>query len=266
MRAPPLTPRPVARRWIVAAVVVLTALALQVSIARGLDVMRYLATAPDQRPDISPLDRFQLEQTAAVRGAAPGTPAYDDVRAQSRGFVGKFNAHPVASLLHVLPAVAFLILVPIQFSARIRDAHPRYHRWAGRVLLATAAVIGASGIYFGVFVPTHGAAEAYTIAVFGTFFFYAGSRALLAIRRGDVARHREWIIRTFAAALGISTVRLVAFPLAIFMDDLKVALVVSFWTGWVLTLGVAEVWIRMTRPAGAPAGIASAPATAARYS
>lgn len=251
---------------LVAAVVLLMAIALAVSVARGVDVARFLATAPERRPELSPLDRFQLDQTAAMRGAVPGTPAYDELRAQSRGFIGKFNAHPFASLLHVLPAIVFLMLVPIQFSARVRDGYPRYHRWAGRILLATAAAIGLTGMYFGVLLPTHGAAEAYTIAIFGAFFLYAAGRALVAIRRGDVVRHREWIIRTFASALGISTVRLVAIPVSMLVADLRVALVLSFWGGWVLTLAVAEVWIRMTRPAGAPAGIASAPATAARYS
>lgn len=241
-------------------------IALAVAAARGLDVARYLATDPARRPEISPLDQFQLEQTAVVRGAAPGTPAYDDLRAQSRGFIGKFSAHPFASLLHVLPAIVFLVFVPIQFSARVRDAHPRYHRWAGRALLTTAVVIGASGMYFGILWPTHGAAEAWTIAIVGGFFLFAAGRALIAIRRGDVARHREWIIRTFAGALGISTVRLVAIPIAIFVADLRVGLVLSFITGWALTLAVAETWIRMTRPAGAPAGVASPAITAARYS
>ena len=266
MREPLTTRHTRSRRGLVAAAVVLAAIALAVAVARGVDVARYLTTPPDRRPEISPLDRFQLAQTAAVRRAAPGTDAYDDVVAQSRGFVGKFNAHPLASLLHVLPAIVFLLVAPIQFSARVREAHPRYHRWAGRVLLVLATVIGATGMYFGIVLPTQGPAEALTIAIVGGFFLYCIGRALLAIRRRRVAEHREWIIRTFAGALGISTVRLVAVPLAMFVDDMRVALVLSFMTGWALTLLAAEWWIRMTRPAGAPAGIASAPVTAARYS
>ena len=122
-------------------------------------------------------------------------------------------------------------------------------------------------MYFGVLHPTHGAVEAVTIAIFGMFFFTAATLALMAIRRGDIARHREWIIRTFAAALGVSMIRLVAIPFAIFVEDMKIGGLLAFWIGWVLTLALAETWIRMTRPAGAPAGIASATAvTAARYS
>ena len=60
------------------------------------------------------------------------------------------------------------------------------------------------------------------------------------------------MIRAFAVAIGISTVRVVdglvnvALSPAGFRADQM--LVISLWTGWILTVGAAELWIRSTRP------------------
>lgn len=81
------------------------------------------------------------------------------------------------------------------------------------------------------------------------------SLAVVAIRRGQVARHREWMIRAFAVALGISTVRVVGTVFDVALTPAGVpppeVFVLSLWTGWTLTLAAAEAWIRYTRAAPA---------------
>lgn len=90
------------------------------------------------------------------------------------------------------------------------------------------------------------------IAVFGGLFLIAICRAFLAIRRHQVARHREWMIRVFAIAIAVSTVRVVAGLLDVVLTPAgfrpPALFVLSLWTGWLITLGVAESWIRYTRP------------------
>jgi hypothetical protein len=125
--------------------------------------------------------------------------------------------------LHVLLGGVFLLVAPLQFSVWVRTRHVQFHRWSGRVLLR---------------------------AVFGSLFLIAICRAFLAIRRHQVARHREWMIRVFAIA--VSTVRVVAGVLDVALTPTGFRapdlFVLSLWTGWVITLGVAELWIRYTRP------------------
>ena len=164
---------------------------------------------------------------------------------------GKFAAHPLLTLLHVLPGGIFLLFAPLQFSARIRTRHLRLHRWSGRLLLPTMLAGLLPGLYFGIVRPYGGPAEAVAIAAFGGLLLFAVYRGVRAIRRGQVARHREWMIRVFALTIAISTVRLVAGPLDVILTPLGVRpsalFALSVWTGWVLTLGVAELWIRRTR-------------------
>jgi hypothetical protein len=165
---------------------------------------------------------------------------------------GKFAAHPLLTLWHVLPGGVFLLFAPLQFSTWMRGRHIRIHRWSGRLLLPAALVCVLPGLYFGILIPYGGPAEAVAIAVFGGLFLIASCRGFLAIRRRQVAQHREWMIRVFAIAIAISTVRVVAVVLDVALTPAGIrppdVFALSVWTGWVTTVGVAELWIRFTRP------------------
>jgi uncharacterized membrane protein len=164
----------------------------------------------------------------------------------------RFAAHPFMTLLHVLPGGLFLMLAPLQFSSRIRSRHIWFHRWSGRLLVVTAFVTASAGLYFGLLMPYGGPLEMAAIAFFGGLFLTAVSKAFVAIRRHQVARHREWMIRALAVALGISTVRVVAIALDVALTPARVGppmvFALSLWMGWALTVGVAELWIAYTRP------------------
>lgn len=167
-------------------------------------------------------------------------------------FDRRFAAHPSATLLHVVLGGLFLVLAPLQFSARLRSRHLRFHRWSGRALLVAALVTASTGLFFGLLMPYGGAGEATAIALFGGLFVFAAGKAIVAIRRRQVARHREWMIRAFAIALAVSTVRIVGPTLDLMLTPagfrLPEIFVLSLWTGWTLTVGAAELWIRYTRP------------------
>jgi hypothetical protein len=167
-------------------------------------------------------------------------------------FDSSFAAHPAATLLHVVPGGLFLALAPLQFSSRLRTRHARVHRWSGRLLLVAGTVSALNGLYFGLSMPFSGPPEAVAIALFGALFLLALARGYLAIRRRDQASHREWMIRAFAVALGISTVRAIGGLLDVVLSAAGVApttvFLVSIWLGWTVTLAAAEAWIRRTRP------------------
>ncbi len=113
-------------------------------------------------------------------------------------------------------------------------------------------MFGISGLYFGVVMPFAGITEAVTIVIVSALFLTAVCKAYLAIRRREIARHREWMIRVFAIALGISTVRVVALIVDIWLTPAGFRppelFVLSICIGWSLTIGAAELWIRQTRP------------------
>ena len=77
--------------------------------------------------------------------------------------------------------------------------------------------------------------------------------AYLAIRGGDVARHQQWMIRSFALTLAAVTLR-VYLPLA-FANQVpfEVSYPVIAWMCWVPNLIVAEWFLLRQRPKAATA-------------
>ena len=240
-----LTSRRITTLW--SGVALLAILGLVASIGRGYSVVESMRS-PGPRPELSRLDEWSIRGLAVLLGEKRGTSGYRDLEAQIRRFLAKFYVYPGATLLHVMPGAAFMILAPFQFSRQIRSRHVRFHRWSGRVIAALAVPIGLSGLFFGLLMPFSGAKEAAAIALFGAIFLFALARAVMAIRRGDVATHREWMIRMFSIAIGISAVRLVgAVFLVVLRQGPEAWFGESVWIGFGLTFGAAELWIRRTR-------------------
>jgi uncharacterized membrane protein len=179
-------------------------------------------------------------------------PLHADRAEKIAAFDRRFAMHSFATLLHVIPGGLFLLMLPLQFVAAIRRRHPSFHRWLGRGLVAAAVAAALPGMYFGLRLPYGGVGEAIAIASVGGWLLAALACAVVAIRRGDVTRHREWMIRAAAAALGVSTVRLVAAPLDFVFLPFGIGpenvLVLALWSGWAMTFASAEWWIRRTRP------------------
>ena len=160
-----------------------------------------------------------------------------------------FVAHPALTLFHVIPGGIFLTLAPFQFSSRIRTRHVRFHRWSGRVIVLAALPAGLSGLLLGALFPYGGPAAASAVFVAGALLLAALIQGFIAIRRRDVTRHREWMIRMFSIGIGIATIRVVALVLfAITHARVETLAGLSFWIGWVFSFGAAELWIRHTRP------------------
>jgi uncharacterized membrane protein YsdA (DUF1294 family) len=96
-----------------------------------------------------------------------------------------------------------------------------------------------------------GATERAATALFGVTFLIALGRAFVCIRRRQVARHREWMIRAFALGLAVATVRPIVG--AFFATQSLTHLTpheffgIAFWLGFTAHLVAAEVWISYTR-------------------
>jgi len=173
-----------------------------------------------------------------------------NVPAQLAGLDAAFAAKRVLTLIHIVPALLLLLLVPFQFSRRFRCRHLRAHRWIGRSVIILGLLIGLSAIPMSQ-TPVGGAAEVVAIAFFDAFFLMALTKAFIHIRRREVALHREWIIRAMSIALGVATVR----PImgAFFATSTLTGLTprqffgIAFWIGFSLTYVAGELWIGYTR-------------------
>lgn len=159
-----------------------------------------------------------------------------------------FADNPKVTFIHVTTGAVFLMLGLLQFSPAIRNRHRQFHRWSGRCLVVLAYLSGVAGIWMGVVAP-YSPTERAPTAVAGAMFLITPVLAVTAVRRGSLARHREWMIRFFAVGVGIVVIRIVG-PFIIWIMSpapFRDIVGLTFWAGWIISVSVAEIWIRRTR-------------------
>jgi hypothetical protein len=164
-----------------------------------------------------------------------------------------FAAKPGLTRSHVIAGIVLALAIPLQLSARIRQRFPGFHRWLGRFLMVVGVAVGISG-YAMVAAPVSGWVEVAAIMVFGTAFLGSLLTAWWHIRNGDVARHREWMLRALGIMLGIATTRPV---MGMFFATRRFTGLspqqffgMAFWIGFTSTALAAEWYVRHTRSTG----------------
>ncbi len=155
-----------------------------------------------------------------------------------------FLAHPVGIYTHVFAASVALVLGPFQFSARLREHRPNLHRWLGRTYLTVGVLAGGlAGLYMARY-AFGGLAARLGFGMLALGWLYTGLRAYLAIRRGAIYAHRQWMVRNFSLTFAAVTLRLYL-PLAFAAGfEFTVAYPIIAWLCWVPNLLVAEVFYK----------------------
>jgi Predicted membrane protein (DUF2306) len=160
-----------------------------------------------------------------------------------------FSAHRALTLVHIVPGFLFMALVPFQFVNRIRSRHIAWHRWSGRILMILGFIIGSSALVMSYTMAIGGASETAATTFFAILFLLFLSLGFWNIRQGNIAHHREWMIRAFGVALGVATTRpIVGAFFATGRLSPHEFFGAAFWLGFTTTLLAAEAWIHHAEP------------------
>jgi hypothetical protein len=167
-----------------------------------------------------------------------------------------FASRPVLTLIHIVPGLMLLSLIPFQLSRSFRNRHLRAHRWMGRIALALSVIIALSALGL-LRAAIGGELEVACILFFDSLFLLSLTKAFWHARHHQIALHREWIIRAMSVALGVATVRPI---MGIFFATSRLTGLtphdffgMAFWLGFSLTWIAGELWIRYTRATTKPA-------------
>jgi len=134
-----------------------------------------------------------------INGYSPPATSSNPTVAQFQALDDIFARYPRLTLVHIVPALFFLLLAPLQFSRTFRDGHVQWHRRTGRILLLCGVVVGTTALVMSFGMPAIGGVnQAAATTLFALFFLFALDRAWRHIRRREVALHREWMIRAFS--------------------------------------------------------------------
>jgi len=188
-----------------------------------------------------------------INGYHPPAATTDPMVAQLLALDDIFARYPKLTLIHILPALLFLLLAPLQFSPTFRDRHLQWHRLSGRLLMVCGMVVGISALIMSFGMPAIGGVnQAAATTLFSLFFLFTLGKAFQHIRHREIQLHREWMIRAFSIGLAVATIRPIV---GVFFATSPLTGLTpyeffgtAFWIGFVLHLVAAEVWIHWTRP------------------
>ena len=159
----------------------------------------------------------------------------------------RIDALPLPVILHIASVIPYALLGALQFSSRLRARRPGWHRAAGRLLVPLGLSVAFSGLWMTLAYATKPGSGAllyaFRLAV-GTAMTVSVVLGVVAIRRGDVTRHRAWMTRAYALALGAGTQVITGafgpmlFGTSVLAHDLTMG------AAWAINVAVAEYVLR----------------------
>ena len=168
----------------------------------------------------------------------------------------RYGPFPLPLVLHIVSAITFALGGIVQFLPRFRRRHPAWHRRAGRVLVPAGLLAAGSGLAMTLFYeaqPRSGALLFVFRLVFGSAMVAGLVLGLTAVRRGDIAAHRAWMIRAYAIGLAAGTQAFTEGFAEALLAHGVVASDLAKGAGWVINLAIAELAIRRPSRPRSPA-------------
>jgi uncharacterized membrane protein len=161
-------------------------------------------------------------------------------------------------VVHAGFASAALILGAFQLFPRFRARWPAWHRRAGTVYVAASLIAAVAGLVLAAGTSSGPIAMA-GFGLLAVLWIGFTANAWRLARAREFARHRRWMIRSYALTFAAVTLRLYL-PVALMagFDALASYRAISFLC-WVPNLIVAELWLRRdgafrtSPPSAAPA-------------
>jgi Predicted membrane protein (DUF2306) len=161
------------------------------------------------------------------------------------GLDAAFASHAILTLAHILPALAFVLILPFYFFGKSAIAS-----LAERLIFPLGAIVGITAYAMSAY-SVGGWVELSAILFFNSFFLFSLARAYQFARRGEACQKRSWLLRAIVVLLGIATTRPV---MGVFFATASLTHLVpsqffgiAFWIGFSINTIVVELWLRATR-------------------
>jgi hypothetical protein len=149
-----------------------------------------------------------------------------------------FASHAVLTLAHILPALAFVLVVP--FVYLLHGA-----AWPERLLFPLGVVVGITAYAMSTY-SVGGWVERSAVLLFNSIFLFCLARAWHG--RENPQMKLRWLTRAIAVLLGIATTRPV---MGVFFATSRLTHLeprqffgIAFWIGFSINTVMVELWLR----------------------
>ncbi|MFT6433301.1 MAG: putative membrane protein [Candidatus Azotimanducaceae bacterium] len=159
-------------------------------------------------------------------------------------FHSKFGDWSVFSSMHVIGGGIVIVTGGFQFWPQLRRDHINIHRWLGRIYLTFILIGGVGGL---VIAPQSdgGLVAHFGFGMLAVLWLFSGWQAYACIRRGDIASHREWMMRNFAMTFGAVMLRIYLGLFAVAGVEFVDAYPTVAWIAWVPNLILVEWYLAL---------------------
>jgi uncharacterized membrane protein len=159
---------------------------------------------------------------------------------------------------HIAGASASLLLGPLQFWNRIRTRYMKYHRVAGKIFIIGSLIAAVCAFRINLMYDCKPCRI--SLGILSIIWLFSTAAAWWAIKNKNIKAHRQFMVRSYTAALAFVFIRLFAiigyqklFP---FLDNLSDRRVTAEWLCWVIPFIAIETYmvlwpsLKPRKPAG----------------
>jgi uncharacterized membrane protein len=146
---------------------------------------------------------------------------------------------------HIAGASASLLLGPLQFWKGFRTKYMRYHRFAGKIFIIGSLIAAVCAFRLNLMYDCKPCRV--SLGILSVIWFACTAAAWWAIKRKNVKAHRQFMVRSYTAALAFVFIRL--FPLFgyktmfPFLDTQMERRTTAEWLCWVVPFLVIEIYM-----------------------
>lgn len=149
-----------------------------------------------------------------------------------------FASHTALTLIHILPALAFVLLTPFVFLRRVHGG------WAEKAFFPLGAIVGITAYVMSIY-SIGGWTERSAVLFFNSLFLFSLAQAYF--HRDIQLLKRRWITRAVGILFGIATTRPV---MGIFFAtsplthlEARQFFGIAFWIGFSINTLAVELWL-----------------------
>ena len=146
---------------------------------------------------------------------------------------------------HILGASASLLLGPVQFWKNFRTKYMKYHRFAGKIFIIGSLIAAVCAFRINLMYDCKPCRV--SLGILSVIWFACTAAAWWAIKNKNIKAHRQFMVRSYTAALAFLFIRL--FPLIgykkifFFIDLSMERRTTAEWLCWVFPFLIVEVYM-----------------------
>jgi len=191
---------------------------------------------------------------AALAGAAALvswfllTDAADYLTVTPESFTPYYWPRRFGLLLHIAGGTSALTVGLVQLWLGFTGRTRQWHRYLGRAYVLSVLIGSMGALYMAVTMPPPLGGYAFGLDGLGIAWIVTTAVAYFSIRRGDLASHRSWMIRSYVVTFGFVTFRVINLTLVklgLGNEDSQTA--TAAWLCWTIPLVLAEISMRWFR-------------------